>query len=57
MKINYIIPELFIPIVEYKIFHPKIKVPIILNICEEININLTYHINKELKKETFIYDL
>ena len=56
-KIDYIIPELFIPIVEYKVFNPITKTHISLNICEEINITLLYPIKKELEKDIFLYNL
>ena len=56
-KIDYVIPELFIPIVEYKVFHSLTKKPLNLDICEENNIIISYPIFKELEKETFKYDI
>ena len=56
-KIDYNIQELFVPIVEYKVFHPITKEPIELDICENTNIILSYPINKEIEKESFKHDL
>ena len=56
-KIDYNIPEYYIPIVEYNIFHPITKEFLDLNICEDTDIILSFPIKKNLEKDTFKYDI
>ena len=53
LKIDYIIPELFIPVVEYQVFHPETKIPLKLNICQETPITLSYPILKNISEDDF----
>ena len=51
LKIDYIIPELFIPVVEYQVFHLETKIPLALNICQETPITLSYPILKNISED------
>ena len=55
-KIDYTIPGLYIPIVEYKFFHPDTKEPLDLNACNESPISLSYPILKDIDNNTFMHD-
>ena len=55
-KIDYIIPDLLIPIVEYQIFHPETKKVLDLNICNDINIAVSYPILQDIENNIFIHD-
>jgi len=51
LKIDYKIPELYIPIIEYKLFHPISKIELDLNHCinnnyNEVNISIIVNINE-----------
>jgi len=54
-KIDNIIPELNIPIIEYEIYHPITKQRLDLNICEKEHINLLYSVNID-EDEIFKYN-
>ena len=55
-KIDYIIPGLYIPIVEYKFFHPDTKESLDLNTCIDSPISLSYPILKDINNNTFMHD-
>ena len=55
-KIDYTIPGLYIPIVEYKFFHPETKEPLDLNACIESPISFSYPILKNIDNNTFKHD-
>ena len=55
LKIDYNVPDILIPIVEYKIFHPETKAPLDLNICKDTSITLSYPISIE-DNELYKYD-
>ena len=55
-KIDYILPGLYIPIVEYKLFHPDTKKPLDLNSCIDSPISLSYPILKDINNNTFMHD-
>ena len=48
LKIDYFIPELLIPIIEYEIYNPYTKEPLNLGICdkESINVSIPVSINE-----------
>ena len=48
LKIDYVFPDLYIPIVEYKVFNPETKELLDLNICKENPISLSYPILKDI---------
>ena len=54
-KIDNIIPELNIPIIEYEIYHPITNAQLDLNICKESPISLLYSVNIN-EDEIFKYD-
>ena len=45
LKIDYNIPDLLIPMVEYKIYHPETKIPLELDICKDTTIGLSFPIS------------
>jgi len=51
LKIDYIVPELFIPVVEYQVFHPETKKPLSLDICRETPITLSYPVLKNISED------
>ena len=51
LKIDYIIPEFFIPVIEYKVFDPETKEPLNLDICQETPITLSYPVLKNISEE------
>ena len=53
LKIDYIIPDLFIPILEYQVFHHETKKPLDLNICQDTPISLSYPILKNITEDDF----
>ena len=56
LKIDYIIPELFIPIVEYKVFNPETNESSELNNYNESPITLLYPVKKDIENDTYIHD-
>ena len=54
-EMDYIIEEFYIPIIEYKIFHPDTKEKIDLNICNETLINLFIPVDIE-ENDLYIYN-
>ena len=54
-KIDNIVSELNIPIIEYEIYHPITKQPLDLNVCKEEAISLLYSVNIN-EDEIFKYD-
>ena len=56
LKIDYTLPGLYIPIVQYKLFHPDKKEPLYLNTCIESPISLSYPILKDIDNNTFMHD-
>ena len=54
-KIDYTIPGFYIPIVEYKFFHPDTKEPLDLNPCIESPISLSYPILRDINNNTFMH--
>ena len=57
LKIDHIIPELFIPIVEYKVFNPEANDPLDLSKCNESPITILYPVQKDIENDTSIHDL
>ena len=56
-KIDYIVPDILIPIVEYQVFHPETKELLDLNICNDTNIAISYPILKDIDSNNiFIHD-
>ena len=56
LKIDYIIPGLYIPIVEYKFFHPNTKEPLDLNACIKSPISFSYPTLKDIDNNTFMHE-
>jgi len=55
-KIDYTIPGFYIPIVQYKFFHPDTKELLDLNTCIESPISLSYPILKDINNNAFMHD-
>ena len=56
-KIDYIVPDILIPIVEYQVFHPETKELLDLNIWKDTNIAISYPILKDIESNNiFIHD-
>ena len=55
LKIDIIIPEFFIPIVEYKVFNPETNQPLDLDICNENPITLLYPVLKDIENNTIFF--
>ena len=55
-KIDYNVPDLLIPIVEYKVFHPETNQPLDLEICNDTYIAISYPILQNIENDGFIHD-
>ena len=55
-KIDYLIPGLYIPIVQYQFFNPETKEPLDLNACIASPISLSYPILKDIDNNTFMHE-
>ena len=56
-KIDYIIPELYIPIVECQAFHPETKEPLDFNICKDTEITSFFFLFIDFSGFIFIFIL
>ena len=56
IKIDYKIPELFIPIVESKLFRSDTKEPLYLDECNENPIYISYPVLKDIDNNIFVHD-